>query len=257
MSYARKVSATPYLSMDTSTILYTGAGSRGPMYRKVMERVAGDIVLSRNPAKAIRKWREEFNISQNVLAREMNVSQSVISDYESGRRKSPGAHVIRKIVEGLIAADERSGGRKLRDLGLTEMPDGVISSREIRDGVHASRLMKMLRAKNLTPSLSLLRDVYGCTIIDSLTAITSLTFYDYYKIYGSTSARALMFTNVRSGRSPMVAVRVYPLKPAMVIYIQPEGVDHLAVRLAEIDDVILCTSDLKLNEIVKRMNALG
>jgi len=226
------------------------------MNKNLMERIAGDIVLSKEPSRAIRKWRKEFDLSQNELAREIGIRQSVISDYESGRRKSPGANAIRKIVFALIAIDEKKGGLKTRELGMPDTPDGVMASGELRQGVPASKIMKIIQAKNMTSEVSILRDVYGYTVIDSLTAITSLTFHDYYKIYGSTSARILVFTNVKRGRSPMIAVRIHPLKPAMVLYVRPEDVDPLAIRLAEIDNVILSTTQLKVSEVIERLEQL-
>jgi len=226
------------------------------MYKSLMERIAGDIVLSKEPSRAIRKWRKEFDISQNELAGEMKIRQSVISDYESGRRKSPGATAVRRIVYALIAIDARRGGLKTRELGLPEIPDGVMASDELRQGVPASKLMKVIEAKNMTSEVSILRDIYGYTVIDSLTAITSITFHDYYKIYGSTTARVLVFTNVKRGRSPMIAVRIHPLKPVMVVYVKPEEVDPLAVRLAEIDNVILSTTQLKVSEVIERLEQL-
>jgi putative transcriptional regulator len=226
------------------------------MHKNLMERIAGDIVLAKEPSKAIRKWRKEFGISQNELAGEMKIRQSVISDYESGRRKSPGANAIRRMVYALIAVDGRKGGLKTRELGWPEIPDGVLASDELRQGVAASKLMKIIQAKNMTPEVSILREVYGYTVIDSLTAITSLTFQDYYKIYGSTSARVLVFTNVKRGRSPMIAVRIHPLKPVMVVYVRPDDVDPLAMRLAEIDNVILSTTDLKVSEVIERLEQL-
>ena len=57
---------------------------------KVEKRIAGDIVLSDTPGKTIQKWRNIFKIPQRVLAKEVGVMPSVISDYENGRRKSPG-----------------------------------------------------------------------------------------------------------------------------------------------------------------------
>jgi putative transcriptional regulator len=221
-----------------------------------MERIAGDIVLSKSPARTIRKWRDTFKVSQNELASVVGVNQSVISDYESGRRKSPGVATVRKLVQGLVTIDERRGGQKLRELGLPDQPDGVLAVEEFRHGVSSSIFLKMIDGRNLTPRVSLLRDVYGYTIIDSVVAITSLDFQDYYKIYGPTSARALMFTGVKYGRSPMIAIRLHPLKPAMVVYIQPEKVDPLAQRLAEIDNVCLVQTSLKPKDITERLESL-
>jgi predicted transcriptional regulator len=40
-----------------------------------------------------------FKISQTELADHLKLSPSVISDYESGRRKSPGIQTIKKIIK--------------------------------------------------------------------------------------------------------------------------------------------------------------
>ena len=61
------------------------------MVDEFKQRIAGEIALSSNPGRTIKKWREEFGLSQHQLADAMGVSHSVISDYESGRRKSPGS----------------------------------------------------------------------------------------------------------------------------------------------------------------------
>ena len=89
------------------------------MREQLREKMAGEIVLSVDAGKTIRKWREEFGVSQQELAKYMGVSPSVISDYESGRRKSPGIVIVRRLVDGLIALDEASGGKILKkyDLG--------------------------------------------------------------------------------------------------------------------------------------------
>jgi predicted transcriptional regulator len=50
----------------------------------------------------MRKWRELFAVSQISLSEKMAVFSSVISDYESGRRKSPGAKIIKKFVLSLL-----------------------------------------------------------------------------------------------------------------------------------------------------------
>ena len=59
------------------------------------------------PGQTIRKWRGVFGISQTDLARCLRLSPSVISDYESGRRKSPGIRTIKKIIEALVEITDK------------------------------------------------------------------------------------------------------------------------------------------------------
>ena len=73
---------------------------------QLAEKMAGEITLSDSPGLALKKWRLNFEIAPGVLSDRLGVSPSVISDYESGRRKSPGTAVVGKIVDALLAIDE-------------------------------------------------------------------------------------------------------------------------------------------------------
>ena len=73
---------------------------------KLAEKMAGEITLSHNPGETIKKWRKSFEVSQIDMANSIGVSPSVISDYESGRRKSPGTTIISKIVEAMLDGGE-------------------------------------------------------------------------------------------------------------------------------------------------------
>ena len=54
------------------------------------KNIAGEVTLSINPNETLKKWREIFGLTQIEVAKQLGVSPSVISDYEAGRRKSPG-----------------------------------------------------------------------------------------------------------------------------------------------------------------------
>jgi len=75
---------------------------------------------------------------------------------------------------------------------------------------------------------------------------------DYLKIYGWSTERALIFTDVFFGRSPMVAIRAHPLTPAMVVYLRPGNVDPLAVKLAKLEGIPLVSTDMELNELIMK-----
>ena len=80
------------------------------------KRIAGEIVLSNEAGKVIQKWRNIFKIPQRKLADEMKIMPSVISDYENGRRKSPGIKVVKRIVDAMIAIEEKAGGKIIRTI---------------------------------------------------------------------------------------------------------------------------------------------
>lgn len=227
------------------------------MRDQVREKVAGEICLSEEPGKTIRKWREQFSISQQELSKHLGVSPSVISDYEAGRRKSPGIATIRKIVDAFLDIDEKTGGAVLKQYSLAAKTDSIISIKEFAHEVLADELVERIGGENLTPSISLQKHIHGYTVIDSIRAITTLSSFDYLKIYGWSSQRALVFTGVKFGRSPMIAIRAHPLKPALVVYQKPEQVDELAVRLAELEGLPLIRTDLPAGDLVEILNSLG
>jgi len=227
------------------------------MRDQVREKIAGEICLSEEPGKTIRKWREQFHISQQELSKHLGVSPSVISDYEAGRRKSPGIITVRKIVDAFLEIDEKTGGAVLKQYSLAAKTDSIISIKEFAVEILASELVDRIKGENLTPAIQLEKHIHGFTVIDSVRAITSLSSFDYLKIYGWSSQRALVFTGVRFGRSPMIAIRAHPLKPAMVVYQKPDQVDELAIRLAELEGIPLIRTNLAVGDLVDKLNSLG
>ena len=93
----------------------------------------------------------------------------------------------------------------------------------------------------------------AATFLDSVEAILSFEPADYLHLYGASSERALVFTRVSYGRSPMVFIRTYPIKPALVIYHQPRSVDPLAMKLAEVENIHFARTDLELEEVLSRV----
>ncbi|HEV8360942.1 MAG TPA: helix-turn-helix domain-containing protein [Candidatus Thermoplasmatota archaeon] len=224
---------------------------------RLAEKVAAEICLSREPGHTIRKWREAFQLSQTDLAGMMRVSPSVISDYESGRRKSPGTTTVQRITYALLDLDERRGGRVMRSFaGLMDSDEAILDIRELFVPVKGSKFAEAIEGKVVANDEQMDRELKGYTIIDSVKAITSLSAFDYAKIYGWSSERALIFTGISSGRSPMVAVRVHPMKPSMIVYHRPEKVDDLALRLAKTEGVPLVVTKLPLDKLMANLKEL-
>ncbi|MCL2608052.1 MAG: helix-turn-helix domain-containing protein [Methanomassiliicoccaceae archaeon] len=213
------------------------------------EKMAGEITLSSDSGKTMRKWREEFSVSQNELASAMDISPSVISDYESGRRKSPGVGVVRKMVDSLIEIDEGRGRPTSSKFRTVRTDDCIMAMGEFGSGISSDDFVRTMRGTVLNPGTEG-RRIYGYTVVNSVKAIMSLSSSDYLKIYGWSTERALIFTDVSFGRSPMVAIRAHPLTPAMVVYINPENTDALAVKLAKLEGIPLVSVEMELKEMI-------
>lgn len=221
------------------------------MAQELEEKMAGEVAMSADPGKTMRKWREEFDLSQSRVADAMGVSCSVISDYESGRRKSPGVAFVRKFVGTLLDLDREVGSPTITKYMPNERDACIIAMEEFREGIPISEFVKAVNGTYLAPSQSSEKKVYGYTILDSLKAIMNLSSGDYVKIYGWSTDRVLIFTDVHYGRSPMVAIRAHPLTPAMVMYQKPDKIDELAIRLAKLEGIPLVSTDLETGELIK------
>lgn len=225
----------------------------GDMTEELKEKIAGEITLSNEPGMTIRKWREEFQLSQHQLAEAMGVSHSVISDYESGRRKSPGSGIIKKLVDALIRLDREAGSPTISKYIPESILECIIAMGEFRSGITIDKFIEEIGGVNLNPDRLPSRMVYGYTIVDSLKTILQLSSNDYMKIYGWSTERALIFTDVHFGRSPMIAIRAHPLTPALVVYHRPEAVDELAVKLSRLESIPLVTTEMDVKRIVEKL----
>ena len=215
-------------------------------------RMAGEIVISTSPAKTIKKWRTVFGISQGDLASRLGVSPSVISDYESGRRKSPGSELVRRFVDALIEVDISKGSQVIR--GYERLLDGgamtgaVMDMREFSFPIKAEEVCKVVEGTPVANEELMTKDIYGYTALDSPRAILELSSDEFLRIYGLTSERALVFTKVSAGRSPFVAIRVSPIKPGLVILHGPKDVDPLGIMIAEKEKIPVILSGIESDE---------
>ncbi len=228
---------------------------------KLAKDIIGEIVLSESSESVIKKWRNIFKISQKRLANDLGITPSVVSDYESGRRKSPGIKVIKKYIITLLKIDEERGGNVIRSFARTDSQQPIISNaivdiKEFSAGVSANDFCKFINATPMVKT-NLDQTVYGYTVIDSLKAITELSFSELVKLYGITTQRALIFTQVSTGRTPMVAIKLTNLRPTLVVLHGLDVVDDVAKRIAEVEGIPLAVSRMEsVDKIIEKLREI-
>ena len=203
--------------------------------------------MSGQPGMTMRKWRGLLSVNQIDMAKALELSPSVISDYETGRRKSPGAGFIKRYVDSLLDIDVIRGGNYIRQLSrITLDPSDVFSDiREFMAPVSIQEVVEAVDGEVFTGHDQLGQDVFGYTVVDSVKAIMMLSGLDFYRIFGTTSERALVFTGVSRGRSPMIAVKISPFKPRVIIlHGLVDDIDPLAVQLAQHEGIPLAVSSI-------------
>ncbi|MCU4719185.1 helix-turn-helix domain-containing protein [Halapricum hydrolyticum] len=228
--------------------------------QRLAERIAGEIALSEDTGATLRKWRTDFGVSQTELADQLDISSSVISDYESGRRTNPGSDIIGRLVEALLVVDERRGGSRIRQHAR------VLSAGFDREVVHELKeypaTIDLDRYYDAIGAAELVRGrentIAGHTIIDSIAAITRLSSEEFYRLYGQSANRALVFSGVTRGESPLVAMRVVNPTPNVVVLqgIDRDDVWEHATELARVDGFSLAVLEADLETTLQRHREL-
>jgi len=228
---------------------------------ELQERIAGEIALSDSPGSTMKKWRELFGISQVELAKYLKISTSTISDYEGNRRMSPGVGVIKRFVSAIFEIDRQHGGEVIRNLAKFGSIDNKEESYYFLkdftapiDGVDFARLMEAKIIAN--PSTLDTVKLFGYTLLDSLRVILEISPSEYPKLFGTTTERAFIFDQVSTGRSPMVVVRVAPIKPRVVVIRGLEEIDKLAIKIAQVEKIPLLATKLSVDEIKTRLEKI-
>jgi putative transcriptional regulator len=234
--------------MDTQTLAKEG----------LAKRIAGEIVLSEEAGKVIQKWRNIFKLPQRRLADEMGIMPSVISDYENGRRRSPGIKIVKKMVETMINLDEKTGGKVIQEFAImptqTILSDAVLDMKEFDAPIDTKDFCKVIEVGIVAREDLIDKKLYGYTVVDSLKAITDLSPIEMVKLYGLTSQRALIFAKAHTGRSSMIALKVTNLRPGLVILHGSEKIDDLAKRIAELEGIPVGITKIKnLEDLLKTL----
>ncbi|WP_422398065.1 helix-turn-helix domain-containing protein [Sulfolobus tengchongensis] len=223
----------------------------------VAKRIAGDIVWSKELAGALRKWREMFNVSQGELSREMGIKQSVIADYERGRRQA-GSEFIKRYVSALLSIDMRRGYKVVKELAKMfgiNFPF-IVDMRDFGLPIGVDELVKAVDGV-IVNSFVTERKIYGYIVTDSIKAILSLSGLEFYQVLSMMVNRVVVFTRVSSGRSPMIALKVAPIRPPIVVFHRPVKLDPLALMLSEVEGInIIVSTKPSEEDLIKGLRSL-
>jgi|GEM_PF-32526 len=225
------------------------------------KNIAGSIVLSEGPGAEINKWRTIFKIHQYTLAEKMGVMSSVISDYESGRRKSPGAVMVKKIVNALLAADEERGSFISHEFNKIyagqKLNDAIIDTRDLTTPRTISHIVASLNGALIAEKEHEEKNICGYTIIDSIKAIVDLSPHEFVNLCHLAQNRALVFTGVQSGKSPLVAIKAANIKPGVVIFHGMKEMDKLAEKIARVENIpVIISGATSIDELVGNLKML-
>ncbi|KAF5422002.1 MAG: putative transcriptional regulator [Candidatus Methanomarinus sp.] len=239
-----------------------GDNKENDIRNRLAEKMAGEITLSEKPGEVMKKWRINFDVAQSDLSTHLEVSPSVISDYESGRRKSPGTVIVSKIVNALLDIDQQRGSKQIH--AYESMIIGSYDANVIYDiheystPITVNELSNLIEARIIhsqDPDNN--KQLYGYTVVDSLKVILELTYQEFQKLYGWSTERAMIFTKVSTGRSPLVAIRVTNLKPGTIVLhgLEEDRVDPIARQIAQVENISLMSTVMPIDTMIKTLKS--
>lgn len=210
----------------------------------------------------MKKWRINFGVAQSDLSTHLEVSPSVISDYESGRRKSPGTVIVSKIVNALLDIDQQRGSKQIHAyesmiIGSYD-PNVIYDIHEYSTPITVNELSNLIEARIIhsqDPDNN--KQLYGYTVVDSLKVILELPYQEFQKLYGWSTERAMIFTKVSTGRSPLVAIRVTNLKPGTIVLhgLEEDRVDPIAKQIAQVENISLMSTVMPIDTMIKTLKS--
>ncbi|MGC9057965.1 MAG: transcriptional regulator [Candidatus Micrarchaeia archaeon] len=221
-------------------------------YEPLAHKIASEITFSNSPGKTMRKWREIFSISQMELSRFLGINPSTISDYEGERRSNPGINVVKRFVSAIIEIDLARGGTVVSRYTQELPTSDFFYVHEFASSINGVDFAKLIEGKAIANEELLDRaKVYGYTFIRSLRAIMEMQATDFPNLFGNTRERAFIFSDVSTGRSPMVVVRVNSIKPSIIVFhdLKENKVDKLAIALAQKEKIPLLLTYMPIDKI--------
>ena len=80
----------------------------------------------------------------------------------------------------------------------------------------------------------------------------------FLKLFGATTERCLIFTNVNTGRAPMIAIKSQEFKPTLVVLHGVGKIDRLALELSEQMRIPLAVSKISsLDTLIRELRTVG
>ena len=161
---------------------------------------------------------------------------------------------MRRFVDALVYLDVGKGGSVTKRLKEEDKESKFFEATEFSQSLTGAEFAKLIDAKTVANGDLLEgKKLHGYTLLDSIKVILEMPYNEFPKLYGSSPERAFLFTEVSTGRSPLVVVRVSQMKPSVIVLHNIDKVDRLAIRIAQVEKIPVLLTKLSIDEIRERL----
>lgn len=225
--------------------------------QELFQKILGDVAANEEYGLVMKKWRELFGVTQMQVANELGVKPSVISDYESNRRKSPGIVFIRKYVLALLKLKSSAAHEEIKkQIDITKESNNLLI-RNFTKPKPSSRIIRLFNAKLLTKNNDLL--INGCVFfLDNISKLlTRLPTYKLLRELKKGGKYCYVFSNVKSGRIPLIMLSILSkfnktAMPTLIIFQSNSfKMSNFAKKTAEKRNITLAVTNKDLTKLKK------
>ena len=143
----------------------------------------GAFLMNTNFPRTLSLLRKESGMSQRKVAKELGVSQAVLSHYENGLRE-PGLEFVAKAADFYKVSCDFLLGRTMSREDYTIKPEDLPDMSEEKDNVLRGSMLAAISKKLVVNSVSLIFDIVGKAKSKKLISETAMFFnVAIYKVF--------------------------------------------------------------------------
>lgn len=158
------------------------------------KEIAGELIISNSLGNTLKKWQNIFEVNQKTLAKNMNISNTMLSDYQNGRRLNPNIKLISNFINSLIEYDLKHKGKILKKL-IEPKQEQNFETKEFKKGIKIKFIEKSDKIKH-TNIKNNNEIIYGITYLDE-NDLPDFDSKDFQKVFGKTNRRIFYISNVK------------------------------------------------------------
>lgn len=165
--------------------------------------------MNTNFPRTISLLRKEKGMSQRSVAKELGVSQAVLSHYENGLRE-PGLEFVAKVADFYKVSTDFLLGRTMSREDYTITAEDLPDSSEDKDNVLRGSMMATLNKKLIINSMSIIFDIVGKSknkkLINETAMFFNVAVYKVFRaLYTATGTHSEDFFSVNEKLWPELA----------------------------------------------------
>jgi putative transcriptional regulator len=217
------------------------------------KEIAGEILISNNLGNTLKKWQNIFEINQKTLAKNIGISNTMLSDYQNGRRLNPNIKFIQKFINSLIENDIKHKEKILKKL-IEHKIELSFETKEFKKGIKIKTLENAQKIKHVNIKNNN-EIIYGITYLDA-NDIPSFEIEDIQKIFGKTNKRIFYISNVRDINIIQMFINTLKIitnQNPSVLILETKELDENQINNLDFGNAIYITNSTKqeLKELLK------